>query len=206
MGKSGSKPKPMKKTTPPAQAKASSSRGRQASAGGKQGGTRDGRTAGQAAHSEPSVASTPAKAAPEPQESPKLPVASGKVSVFGGPKDRGLKPDDKLDLPTGQHFVYEQVRTLNPKSFYCSMRWEYHVLHMTREEVKRWWANKKILITNPKSKASVVARAVDWGPHENTGFDIGVSPGAAEALGIEAGDEIEVSMADAKAPLGVVGD
>src|SRR5262249_23152163 len=203
MGKSGSKPKPMKKTSPPTQSKASS-RSRQATDSAKKGGSRESRAAAQTTHSEPAVASTASKAAPEPQESPQLPLASGKVSVFGGPKDRGLKPDDRLDLPTGPHFVYEQVRTLNPKSFYCSMRWQYQVLHMTREEVKRWWANKKILITNPKNKTSIVARAVDWGPHENTGFDVGVSPGAAEALGVEAGDEIEVSMADPKAPLGVL--
>jgi hypothetical protein len=149
-----------------------------------------------------------AQAAPaaerQPQESPALPASSGKVSIFGGPKDRGLKPDDKLALPTGQHFVYERVRTLNPQSFYCSMRWEYHVLHMTPEEVKRWWANKKLRITNPRTEVSIVARAVDWGPHEKTGLDIGLSPGAAKALSVEVGDEVQVALADPKLPLGVV--
>src|SRR5262249_47997440 len=128
----------------------------------------------------------------------------GKVSVFGGPKDRGVKPDDKLALPTGQHFVYERFKSLNPQSFYCSMRWEYHVLHMTPEEVKRWWANKKELITNAKSNVSVVARAVDWGPHEKTGLDVGISPGTAKALGVEVGDEVKVELADPKSPLGPV--
>jgi hypothetical protein len=144
-------------------------------------------------------------APPPPQESPALPATSGKVSIFGGPRDRGIKPDDKLALPTGQHFVYERVRSLNPSSFYCSMRWQYQVLHMTPEEVKRWWANKKLQITNRANGVSVVARAVDWGPHENTGLDVGVSPGAASALGVEVGDEVEVAMADPRSPLGVVG-
>ena len=63
-----------------------------------------------------------------------LPAASGKVGVFGGPKDRGIKPDDKLALPTGPHSTYERVRSLNPKSFYCAMRWDYHIQHMSPEE------------------------------------------------------------------------
>jgi hypothetical protein len=133
-----------------------------------------------------------------------LPAARGKASVFGGPKDRGFKPDDKLALPTGPHFAYERIRSLNPKGFYCAMRWDYRFEHMSPEEGKRWWANRKLQVTNPNNGASVVVRAVDYGPHENTGFDISVSPGAAEALGIEIGDEVEVVFADPKAPLGLV--
>jgi hypothetical protein len=137
-------------------------------------------------------------------EGAQLPAARGKASVFGGPKDRGFKPDDKLALPTGPHFAYERIRSLNPKSFYCAMRWDYRFEHMSPEEGKRWWANRKLQVTNPNSGASVVVRAVDYGPHENTGFDISVSPGAAEALGIEIGDEVEIGFADEKASLGLV--
>lgn len=133
-----------------------------------------------------------------------LPASKGKAGIFGGPKDRGFKPDDKLALPTGPHFAYELVRNLNPKSFYCSMRWDYHLQHMSPEEGKRWWANKKLLITNPANGNAVVVRAVDYGPHENTGLDLGISPGAAAALGVDAGDEVEVAFADQKAPLGPV--
>ena len=140
--------------------------------------------------------------APVVDQEPQLPVTHGTVGVFGGPKDRGIKPEDKLALPTGPHGVYERVRSLNPKSFYCAMRWNYHVEHMSPEEVKRWWANKKLLVTNPKSGAAIVVRAVDYGPHEKTGLDIGISPGAAEALGVEAGDEVDVAFADPKSPLG----
>jgi hypothetical protein len=46
---------------------------------------------------------------------------------------------------------------------------------------------------------------VDYGPHESTGFAIAVSPGAAEALGINPGDEVLVAFADPKAPTGAVG-
>jgi hypothetical protein len=149
-----------------------------------------------------SAAEASAPSQPTTDREPQLPLTNGKLGVFGGPRDRGIKTDDKLALPTGNHGVYERVRSLNPSSFYCAMRWNYHVEHMTPEEVKRWWANKKLLVTNPKSGTSVVVRAVDYGPHENTGFAISVSPGAAEALGAEVGDEVEIAMADAKSQLG----
>ena len=131
-----------------------------------------------------------------------LPARQGKVGVFGGPKDRGIKPDDKLALPTGKHFTFERVRSLNPKSFYCAMRWDYHVLGRSIGEGQRWWANKKLLVTNPANGASVVVRAVDYGPPESTGLDIAISPGAAEALGVNVGDEVEITFADPRQPTG----
>jgi len=133
-----------------------------------------------------------------------LPAQRGKVGVFGGPKDRGIKPDDKLALPTGRHFTFERVRSLNPKGFYCAMRWDYHALGKSKEEGKRWWANKKLLVTNPTNGLSIVVRAVDDGPPESTGLTIGLSPGAAEALGVAIGDEVEIAFADPRQPAGVV--
>lgn len=131
-----------------------------------------------------------------------LPTTFGRITVFGGPRDRSLKPDDKLSLPTGPHFAYELVRTLNPKSFYCSMRFDYRINHMSPEEGKRWWANRKLVMRNPKTGESIVVKAVDYGPHENTGFDVGVSPAVAEALGLEGGDEVQIYFADPRTPLG----
>lgn len=153
---------------------------------------------------EPNVASTGSSAPQGPvvDREPQLPATHGKVGVFGGPKDRGIKPEDKLALPTGPHGVYERIRSLNPKGFYCAMRWNYHVEHLTPEEVKRWWANRKLIVTNSKNGTAVVVRAVDYGPHENTGLDISVSPGAAEVLEIDVGDEVDIASADPKSPLG----
>ena len=143
-------------------------------------------------------------AGPEEMEGVRLPAGSGKVGVFGGPRDRSVKPDDKLGLPTGRHYQFEQFRTLNPKSYYCAMRWEYRQQHMSAEEGKRWWANKKIAVTNPANNKTVVVRAVDYGPHENTGLAIAISPGAAEAIGIETGQEVVIAFADEKAQLGLL--
>jgi hypothetical protein len=133
-----------------------------------------------------------------------IPAASGKAGVLGGPKDRGVKPDDKLALPTGKHFTYERVHSLNPKSYYCAMRWDYKLPNKSPEEAKRWWANKKIQVTNPANGKSVIVRAVDFGPHENTGLTISLSPAALEALEIAISDEVEIAFADQKAPTGVV--
>lgn len=133
-----------------------------------------------------------------------LPAQRGKLGVFGGPKDRGIKPDDKLALPTGRHFTFERVRSLNPKGFYCAMRWDYHALGKSIGEGQRWWANKKLLVTNPTNGVSIVVRAVDYGPPESTGLSIAVSPGAAEALGAAVGDEVEIAFADPRLPAGVV--
>ena len=146
-------------------------------------------------------------ATPAPGESApggQLPATSGKVGVFGGPRDRGIKPDDKLALPTGPHSVYERVRSLNPNSFYCAMRFEYRIGHTSPEEGKRWWANRKLLVTNPKNSKAVVVRAVDYGPHQHTGLDVSNSPGAAAALEVEVGDDVEIAFADSRAPLGEV--
>ena len=82
------------------------------------------------------------------------------------------------------------------------MRFEYRIGHTSPEEGKRWWANRKLLVTNPKNAKSVVVRAVDYGPHQNTGLDMSISPGAAAALDVEVGDEVEIAFADPRAPLG----
>jgi hypothetical protein len=133
-----------------------------------------------------------------------LPAAGGKAGVLGGSKDRGVKPEDKLALPAGRHFSYERVHSLNPKTFYCAMRWDYRIQGKSPEEGKRWWANKKILVTNPATGNQVIVRAVDYGPHENTGLTISLSPAALEALALEIGGEVKIEFADQKANLGVV--
>ncbi|HKV40975.1 MAG TPA: hypothetical protein VJX67_17340 [Blastocatellia bacterium] len=152
----------------------------------------------------PSSARETANDPPDVMEGVALPAARGKVGVFGGPKDRSVKPDDKLALPTGLHLQYERARSLNPKTFYCAMRWDYRQKHMSTEEGKRWWANKRLVVTNPSSGKSVIVRAVDYGPHEKSGLAISVSPSAADALGVEPGHEVEIKFADQRTPLGPV--
>ena len=193
------------KTTPAAKGQAEKSSGQARTASQPASKAPPNASSGVESTANPAVpASAAADGGPGVLENAHLPATHGKVGIFGGPKDRGVKPDDKLALPTGRHFVYERVRTLKPETFYCAMRWDYHLLHKSPEEGKRWWANKKLLVTNSKSGKAVVVRAVDYGPHENTGLDIGISPGAAEALDVEVGDEVDIAFADQKAPQGPV--
>lgn len=153
----------------------------------------------------PQPAATPAVEAVVSQlDGAALPAASGKAGVLGGAKDRGVKPEDKLALPVGRHFTFERVRSLNPKSFYCAMRWDYRIQGKSPEVGKRWWANKKISVTNPANGKTVVVRAVDYGPHENTGLTISLSPAALEALALEIGGDVTIEFADQKALLGVL--
>lgn len=139
-------------------------------------------------------------------EGVELPATQGTFTVFGGPRDHSFKKDDKLGLPTGAHFQYEPVRNLNPKSFYCAMRWEYQQNHMSTEEGKRWWANRRLVVASAATGKAVVVKAVDSGPHEKSGFAIAISPGAAEALGVEPGQEVEVRFAEAGSLLGPVNE
>ena len=136
-------------------------------------------------------------------EGVRLPAARGRTGIFGGPKDRSAKPEDKLALPTGLHFQYERYRTLNPNHFYCAMRWDYRQNHMSAEEGKRWFANKKIRVINPRNGVAVILRAVDYGPHESTGLIMSISPAAAEALGLADDDEIKCEFADQKSRFGI---
>ncbi|MEW6128938.1 MAG: hypothetical protein AB1757_18010 [Acidobacteriota bacterium] len=161
-----------------------------------------GATAAIEAATESPATVSPAASAPSTLDGVALPAANGNAGVLGGPKDRGLKPDDKLALPVGKHFTYERVRSLNPKSFYCAMRWDYKILNKSPEEAKRWWANKKLLVTNPANGNKVVVRAVDFGPHETTGLTISLSPGALDALALEIGGEVQIEFADQKEPVG----
>jgi pyruvate/2-oxoglutarate dehydrogenase complex dihydrolipoamide acyltransferase (E2) component len=205
-GKTDSKKAAAKKSStqsePPESTKSASATDKASAAKKRSAGAESAKSDSKATRETDAPLAAPAARTPVIDEQPRLPATHGKVNVFGGPKDRGIKPDDKLALPTGPHGVYERVRTLSPKSFYCAMRWNYHVEHMSPEEVKRWWANKKLLLTNTNNGKAVVVRAVDYGPHENTGLDVGVSPGAAEALGVEIGDEVDIALADPKSALG----
>jgi rare lipoprotein A (peptidoglycan hydrolase) len=149
-------------------------------------------------------ATTPTEEGASQLDGVALPATSGKAGVLGGSKDRGVKPEDKLALPAGRHFTYERVHSLNPKTFYCAMRWDYRIQGKSPEEGKRWWANKKILVTNPANGNQVVVRAVDYGPHENTGLTISLSPAALEVLALEVGGEVKIEFADQKVTLGVV--
>jgi len=124
---------------------------------------------------------------------------AGKMSTFGGPQDGGVAPAEGLALFTSDiqmiaaglssYLLTEQqagapglARRLNPKKFYIACRWNTDDYPDLRDAVAHVSANGK----------TFEARPVDWGPNVNTGRAADLSPGLAEALGLETDDECTV--------------
>jgi len=124
--------------------------------------------------------------------------AAGKCSWFGGPKDKGVTPDEGLaflyEYDDAPHlFLPKQppgttglARRLNPKVYYVACRWDYDV-------------TPKTMLADSTKKARVsadgktfLAWPADWGPNENTGRVADLSSGLMEALGLETDQEVEV--------------
>ena len=126
----------------------------------------------------------------------------GKMSTFGGPKDTGVSPSEGLALfePTDLGklitlglFLPKQppkttglARRLDPNAYYVAMRWDYAV---TSRSYLR-----EIVVTLTANGKSIQARPVDWGPNENTGRLVDMSPGAAFALGLSTDQEVTVIL------------
>lgn len=69
---------------------------------------------------------------------------------------------------------------------------------------RKWWANKKILITSPKTAKSIVVRAVGWGPPPFSDSKMAVSPRALRAIGAKDGDVLMAGFAPTGARSGEV--
>jgi hypothetical protein len=70
--------------------------------------------------------------------------------------------------------------------FYVACRWDYDV-------------TPKSMLARPDLQALVRANnkefrawPADWGPHEDTGKEVDISPGLMEALEVDTGDRVEV--------------
>lgn len=120
----------------------------------------------------------------------------GKCSTFGGPDDLGVAPDEGLALYSDwtqkpELFLSYQpegtsglARRLNPDSFYLACRWDY-------DEYPKAVLIEEMALVTANGKA-VKCYPADWGPHENSGRVVDLSPGAAEVLGVTTDDTVEV--------------
>ena len=129
-----------------------------------------------------------------------LAMFSGPCSWFGGPEDTGVAPDEGLafifdaaDAP--QLFLPQQppgttglARRLDPEQLYCACRWDYQT-------------TPKDMLADPSNLALILAERTgrwclawpsDWGPHEDTGRAVDLSPGALEELEIDTDDVVTV--------------
>ncbi|MEZ5785243.1 MAG: TIGR02594 family protein [Xanthobacteraceae bacterium] len=133
----------------------------------------------------------------------------GKVSHFGGPNDRGVKPDEGLALIEPDRvdrypqikalFLAEQpasttglARRLDPAQHYIACRWDY-------SRTPKPWLRAHQVIVRANGK-SVKAQPIDWGPAATTGRVADLSPGLMAALGIVTDDVCEVIIPLPEAP------
>ncbi len=129
----------------------------------------------------------------------------GRSSWFGGPRDTGVTASETGAI-TG-----ERLRSLNSplapdagtlaaraKDYYfVAMRFDYTPGIAA-------WRDARILVRNPRTGASVVVRAVDWGPNTRTGRTVDLSPQALADLRATTDDLLDVAFAAPGTPLGVV--
>jgi hypothetical protein len=133
----------------------------------------------------------------------------GKMSTFGGPKDTGMPADEGLALftpadlqdpkysylflPTPPPGTTGLGRRLNCDKYYFACRWNYN--ETPREFLRRALAR----VENPANGRAADARPVDWGPHISTGRVADLSPGLAEALGLQTDDVVRITISALKA-------
>ena len=128
----------------------------------------------------------------------------GKMSTFGGPDDTGVRPDEGLSLfepadvtanpdlflatqPAGTSGL---ARRLNPQAKYLACRWN---LAITPKSYLKSKATL-VTVTNPANNKSEKARPADTGPAIETGRVADLSPGLAQALGLNTDDACHVEI------------
>lgn len=135
---------------------------------------------------------------PEPVPPGALFRVKGKCSWFGGPDDGGVSPDEGLafiyEYEDAPHLFLPQqppgttglARRLNPNIYYVACRWDYNVTSKTQLREPSYQA--LVIVGGMK----VRAWPADWGPHEDTGRVVDLSPGLMELFELETDDEVEV--------------
>jgi len=132
-------------------------------------------------------------------------TVTGKMSIFGGPKDLGSgNPAEGLALFSSeaqmrQHGLGEYIlpgsgglfRRLNPENFYVACRWDYN------ETPLAFLRDAIVLVSAGGLEAE--ARAVDWGPNVRTGRVADLSPALARHLGLNTDDICTVTVKSGQA-------
>lgn len=162
---------------------------------------------GQIAGAKPATDPAPTtQPAPAPTTGKKVAFeVQGKMSTFGGPDDRGMSSTEPLAFYETQEAMERAGigdwllsaaaarapgigRRLKVEKPYVACRWDY------AKQPKSFLRTATIEVTNPKTGKIVMARAVDWGPHEDTGRVADLSPGLAKALGLNTDDTVRVRI------------
>jgi hypothetical protein len=135
----------------------------------------------------------------------------GKMSVFGGPNDTGVGPDEGLSLfepsdvaanadiflPAQPSGTTGLARRLNPQAKYLACRWDLD------ETPKSYLRTITVRVSNPSTGKSENARPADTGPDIATGRVADLSPGLAQALGLKTDDVCHVEIPPAETGVAV---
>lgn len=125
---------------------------------------------------------------------------TGKMSVFGGPDDHGVAPDEGLALVSSINqfpdlFLQAQppgtiglARRLNPNMPYLACRWNY------AKTPPSFLRAHMVKVTNPERNLSIMAQPVDWGPNISTNRIADLSPGLAQELGLRTDQVCQVEI------------
>ena len=129
-----------------------------------------------------------------------IPGGQGRISHFGGPNDRGVKPNERISL-------YPAERCREPRDdWYVALRWGYAPHGSTLNGIPKGYFDflraQRIRVTNPRTGASVRLRPADWGPHSKTKRLVDVSPKAMQVLGVTTDQTVVVAWDTPGAPLG----
>jgi hypothetical protein len=137
------------------------------------------------------------------------PLAIGKCSFFGGPRDLGVGPSEGLALiePSdlqdpwfGELFLDAQpegttglARRLDPTKHYIAMRWAYDnggdiLPGRTKAQIRQ------LLFKVTANGHTVYAQPADWGPALNTGRVADLSPQCLTDLGIKTNDIVKIDL------------
>ena len=150
-----------------------------------------------------SMSGEPATPPVSPPAAETVATFSGKMSVFGGPDDTGVAPDEGLAMyssvdqqpnifldfqPNGTTGL---ARRLNPAAFYVACRWDY--AQTPKEHLRTIMATISSEGADGR-KRSQLAYIGDWGPNESTGRASDLSPGLAAALGLDTNDICTVTI------------
>jgi hypothetical protein len=126
----------------------------------------------------------------------------GRMSVFGGPNDLGVGPDEGLALVDAsnfeslkEYFLPNQppgttglARRLNAETLYIACRWDYGILS------KALLVRSLVSVTNPENGLTKQAKPIDWGPAITTGRVADLSPELARLLDLRTDDVVVVSI------------
>jgi hypothetical protein len=129
---------------------------------------------------------------------------TGKMSTFGGPDDTGVGKDEGLSLfeptdvqanpdlflPAQPNGTTGLARRLDPQAKYLACRWNEAITPKSFLKLN----TTLVTVTNPANNKSEKARPADTGPNADTGRVADLSPGLAQALGLNTNDTCRVEI------------